>query len=92
MPLAIYSIARGLNLAWESQKNHTLGLLFTAESRGLPEDYNLWLRMLTRLSLDEIAALNYYFCKQYKEQMNGYAGFEEEMNKAIKKFNLIQTI
>ncbi len=87
MPLAIYSIARGLNLAWDSQKNHTLGLLFVAEGRGLPEDYRLWLRMLTRLSLDEIAALNYYFCKQYKDQMTGYAGFEEEMNKAFKKFH-----
>lgn len=85
IPLAVYSIARGLNLAYEYQKNHTLGLWFTAETRGLPEDYNLLLRMLSRLTLQDIAELNYHFCKQYKEEMSEYAGFAEEMEKAIKR-------
>ena len=85
MPLAIYSIARDLNIAYESQKNHSLGTWYSAESRWLPADYSLLLRMLSRLRLEEIAALNYHFCKQYKDQMLGYAGFEEEMDKAIKR-------
>jgi hypothetical protein len=86
MPVAVYSIARDLNLAYAGRKDHTLGNMFTAESRWLPEDYNLLLRMLSRLRLDEIAALNYYFCNQYKEKMEGYAGFGEEWDKAIKNF------
>lgn len=86
MPLAIYSITRDLNLAYQTQKKHELGKWFTAETRGLPQDYNLLLRMLSRLSLDDIAAINYYFCMRYKDQMAGYAGFREEMEKAIKTF------
>ncbi|HEV7782924.1 MAG TPA: M48 family metallopeptidase [Chitinophagaceae bacterium] len=86
-PLAIYSISRDLNIAYQAQKNHELGKWFSPETRGLPPDYNLLLRMLSRLSLDEIAALNYHFCKQYGEQMAGYDGFQEEMDKAIKTFN-----
>jgi len=87
IPVAIYSIARDLNLAYEGRKNHTIGNMFSAESRWFPADYNLLLRMLSRLRLEEIAALNYYFCSQYKDQMAGYDGFGEEMDKAIKNFN-----
>jgi hypothetical protein len=43
--------------------------------------------LLSRLRLEEIAALNYYFCNQYQDQMVGYAGFGEEMDKAKKRFN-----
>ena len=87
IPLAVYSIARGLNLAYETRKEHTLGQWFIAEGRGLPADYNLLLRMLSRLRLEEIAALSYYFCNNYKELMKGYAGFGEELEKALKRFN-----
>jgi hypothetical protein len=87
LPVAIYSIARDLNLVYEGRKNHSVGNMFSAESRWLPADYNLLLRLLSRLRLEEIAALNYYFCNQYKDQVVGYEGFGEEMNKAIKNFN-----
>ena len=87
IPLAVYSISRGLNKAYEAQKEHTLGQWFIAERRGLPTDYNLLLRMLSRLRLEEITALNYYFCNKYKDQMIGYSGFGEEMEKAFKRFN-----
>jgi Zn-dependent protease with chaperone function len=87
IPLAVYSIARGLNKAYEAQKDHTLGQWFISESRGLPEDYNLLLRMLSRLRLEDIAALSYHFCKKYKDEMAGYAGFDEELAKAMKRFN-----
>jgi Zn-dependent protease with chaperone function len=87
IPVVIFSIARDLNLAYEGRKNHSIGNMFSAESRWYPADYNLLLRMLTRLRLEEIAALNYYFCNQYKDQMIGYSGFGEEMDKALKRFN-----
>jgi Peptidase family M48 len=84
IPMAVYSVARCLNQVYENQKNHSVGNLLNRESRTLPENYNLLLRMLDRLRLDEIAALNYYFCQQHQSQMKGYAGFKEEMNKAVK--------
>ena len=79
IPLAIYSVARALNLIYESQKDHRAGLMTEKESRSYPADYNLLLRMIDRLKLEEIADLNYYFCKQYQLQMEGYKGFDEEM-------------
>lgn len=82
-PLAIYSVARCLNRIYEQQKNHDLGQMIDVESNTQPVAYNLLLRMLNRIKLDEIASLNYYFCNQHKELMNGYEGFEVEMNKAI---------
>ena len=84
IPYAVYSVARGLNLAYESQKNHRLGTITDKESRGYPADYNLLLRIFDRLRLDEIAAINYYFCSHYLAQMTGYEGFDEEMKKAEK--------
>ena len=81
-PFALFSIARALNNMYEGQKDHRLGAMSEGETRGYKQDYNLLLRMISRLKLDEIASLSYQFCKQYKEQMSGYAGFEEEYNKA----------
>ena len=84
-PYALFSIARALNTMYESQKDHRLGAMTEGETRGYKQDYNLLLRMISRLKLDEIAALSYQFCKQYKEQMGRYIGFEEEYNKAKKR-------
>lgn len=81
-PLAIYSVARDLNLIYTYQKDHSLGLFIESENRKYRESYNLLLRMLYRLRLNEIAALNAAFCTYYQDQMKGYDGFGEEMNKA----------
>ena len=84
--LAIYSIARDLNILFERQKNHKLGDI-EKEKRSYPSDYNLLLRMIDRLKLDEIAAINYYFCRKYESQMAGYNGFAEEKRIAKKNFS-----
>ncbi|HET9432086.1 MAG TPA: M48 family metallopeptidase [Chitinophagaceae bacterium] len=83
-PMAVYSVARCLNALYESQKNHEIGLKIGAENKAYSADYNLLLRMLSRVRLDELAALNYQFCKKYVTKMNGYTGFKEEMEKARK--------
>ncbi len=80
-PLAVYSIARGLNRIYEYQKDHQLGSKIDTESKNYPAEYNQLLRMVDQLKLDEIASVNYHFCKQYESLMKGYAGFDEEMNK-----------
>ncbi|MCX6316336.1 MAG: M48 family metallopeptidase [Bacteroidetes bacterium] len=80
--MAIYSIARDLNLLYQQQKDHTLGLSVDSENRQYPESYNLLLRMLYRIRLEEIADLAYYFCTAYSEQMKDYAAFAAEWNKA----------
>ena len=84
--LAIFSVARCLNMIYEKQQEHKLGLTIDAENKNYSKDYNLLLRMLSRLRLDEIAAINYNFCKQYKEEMKNYSGFAEEIKKA-NRFN-----
>ena len=82
IPMAVYSVSRCLNTIYEKQKRHKLGLAIDAESKNFPADYNMLLRMLGKLRLDEIAAINYNFCKQYQQQMKDYAGFAEEMDMA----------
>lgn len=82
IPLAVYSIARDMNLIYKHQKEHQLGIIIDSESRYFSEEYNTLLRMLYRLRLSEIAELNTNICSFYQEQMKNYEGFEEEMIKA----------
>jgi hypothetical protein len=84
--VAIYSVARDLNILYQRQKDHQLGDI-EKESRSYPADYNLLLRMVDRLRLEEIASINYYFCKKYEAQMAGDSRFTEEKRKAQKNFS-----
>jgi hypothetical protein len=81
-PVAVYSVTRCLNQVYDYQKNHQLGTKIDTENKAFPEEYNLLLRMLGRLRLEEIASLNYHFCKKYEPAMQGYADFDKELKKA----------
>ena len=81
-PMAVYSVSRCLNEIYEKQQAHKLGLTIDSENKHFPDDYNQLLRMLGKIRLDEIAAINYSFCKQHQQLMKDYEGFAEEMNKA----------
>jgi Zn-dependent protease with chaperone function len=81
---AIYSVARCFNQLYDKQKYHKLGLAVDTESKGYAEDYNLLLRMLSRLKLDEIVNLNYNFCRQYYVLMKDDTRFTEEIS-TVKK-------
>jgi hypothetical protein len=59
-------------------------LAIETESKSNAADYNQLLRMLSRVRLEEIADLNYFFCRKYAEQLKNYPGFEIEMNKVRK--------
>src|SRR4030095_11893765 len=60
VPVAVYPVGRCLNKIYESQKKHKLGLMIDTESKNYSTDYNLLLRMLGRLRLDEITDINYH--------------------------------
>jgi hypothetical protein len=79
---AVYSIARCMNEIYINQWDHKLGLMVDTENKGYREEYNLLLRMLNKLRLEEIAHLNYYFCSRYRSFMKGDKDFEEEGRKA----------
>jgi Zn-dependent protease with chaperone function len=79
--VSIYSIARDLNILYQRQKDHKLGDI-EKETRNYRADYNLLLRMVDRLRLDEIASINYYFCRKYESQMTDDIRFAEEKRKA----------
>lgn len=84
LPLAIYSIARDLNLIYKNQKEHKLGIITDSENKSYNEQYNLLIRMIYKLKLDEIAELNERFCSFYQEQMKDYDLFAVEFQKAKK--------
>jgi Zn-dependent protease with chaperone function len=81
--LAVYSVARCLNLLYEKQKAHKFGTAVDVENKIYPEDYNLLLRMLNRVHLDEIANINVQFCRQYETEMKDYDVFKKEWIKAV---------
>ena len=80
--MAIYSVARCLNQLYANQKNHKLGAVIDLEGKEYPAQYNLLLRMLKRLRLDEIAAINQHFCKKYAATMKDNPDFAKESTKA----------
>lgn len=86
-PYAVYAVARCLNQLYDNQKNHRLGLTVETENKAFPPDYNLLLRLLNRIRLDEIAGLNYEFCMAHRSQAQGYEGFDREMNMAQRQRN-----
>lgn len=79
---AIYSVTRCLNLLYDKQKEHQLGLTVDKEEKGYPEEYNLLLRMLDRLRLDEFANINYQFCVRHAAEMKNFPPFIQEARKA----------
>ena len=87
-PYALLSIAKVMNALFISQRDHTFGLVTDKETRGYPDEYNMVLRFIDRLRLEELAQINYYFCQQISEEMNGYSGFESEKLEATKNWNL----
>lgn len=84
-PFAMYSIARDLNKLYELQKEHRLGTWYEAESRQLPKDYNLVLRMISKIKLEEIAALAYYFCQAHRVEMAAYPAFTAELDESLQR-------
>ncbi|RYY70523.1 MAG: hypothetical protein EOO13_06315 [Chitinophagaceae bacterium] len=80
--LGIYTVARGLNRIYEVQKVHKLGSKLDLEDKKYSEDYNLLLRLLGRIRLEELANVNHQFCKKYEAYMQNYPGFDKELLKA----------
>ena len=80
---AVHGILRSLNVLYKSQKEHTIGLHTEKEARGLPEDYNLLLRMIDRLKLGELGTIAYLFGQKYQSEMSGNALFAEESKISI---------
>lgn len=78
MPYAVFSVARCLNKIYEEQKNHTLGLQIDTENKAFADDYNLLLRLLSRIRLQEAGLLSLHFCASYNEQMKPYLDFQKE--------------
>jgi hypothetical protein len=75
---AAYAVLRCLNLLYRHQKDHTLGTVTDKETRYYDKKYNLLLRMIDRLKLDEIADLSFQFAKKYNH-LSVYKEFADEM-------------
>ncbi len=78
---AVLTIARAWNDIYNYQREHKLGLKVEPEDRTYPPAYNDLLRMVSRIKLDEILALNTAFCKKYYEQMKDIPAFKAEVKR-----------
>ncbi len=86
VPYAVYAVTRALNRIYAAQRNHTLGNITEKETRGYPADYNLLLRIIDRLRLDEVAAICYNFVSLHKNEAADYPSFNKELDTAEKNF------
>jgi hypothetical protein len=78
VPYAVFSTARSLNKMYEEQKNHRLGLQVDTENNAFPDDYNLLLRLLSRIRLHELGLLILHFCATHTDMMKSYTDFQKE--------------
>lgn len=88
VPLAAWSIARCLNTLYEKTKEHQIGSSVDKEGEEWSAGYNQLLRMLSRIRLEELAQLNFQFCRRYVAQARSYPGFLEEARIAEKRARL----
>jgi Zn-dependent protease with chaperone function len=79
---ATFSVARCLNEIYNKQKDHHVGEAVEVENKLFDKDYNLLLKMLSRMRLPEIAALNYHFCKSNLVIGQTYKDFDKEWKTA----------
>lgn len=86
VPYAVFAVTRALNKLYTAQRNHTLGTITEKETKGYPADYNLLLRMIDRLRLDELGAIGYQFATQHKNEAAAYPTFAKELDIAEKNF------
>jgi Zn-dependent protease with chaperone function len=75
---AAYSVARCLNLLYEQQQRHLLGKVIDTEGPEHSVGYNLLLRLLGRIRLQELANLSFHFCRKHKEHVMDWPEFVKE--------------
>lgn len=88
VPLAAWSVARCLNVLYQKTKDHEIGSSVDKEGDEWNAGYNQLLRMLSRIRLEELAQLNFQFCRTYVAQARSYPGFLEEARLAEKRARL----
>ncbi|TAD83718.1 MAG: hypothetical protein EAY75_14510 [Bacteroidetes bacterium] len=84
--LGIFLMARCFNALYQNQQAHTLGTKIQHESPYTPENYKLLLRFIDRIKLNELASVNYFFCKQHEKTLVKYQGGTDIVKTAIAQY------
>ena len=74
-PRDIYLVAQVgklLNNIYTAQKSHILSKVTNLPSPGYPANYNLLLQFIQNLYLEDLAAISYYYLRQYQSSMDHY--------------------
>ncbi|SEW45454.1 M48 family metalloprotease [Chitinophaga arvensicola] len=86
-PYLVTQIGKILNSCYDAQQTHTLGKLTELPAPDYPANYNVLLQMIQNLYLEEYPAIAFYYLSAFHTQMNGYAAFMREYNKARQLHN-----
>jgi hypothetical protein len=68
-------VGKLLNAIYAAQKSHTLSKITDLPSPGYSPNYNLLLQFIQNLYLEDLAAISYYYLKQYQTQMDHYTPY-----------------
>jgi len=81
-PFLVTHTGKVLNSCYEAQKAHILGKLIDLPSPDFSDSYNVLLRMLQNLGLDEFPAISFYYLEAYQSKLSTYTAFTRELDKS----------
>jgi len=76
---AAFSLIKSFNKLYEHQKTHTIGQLIETENSMFAGEYNSLLRMLDRLTLNDILDINKALSAKYQPLLKDYPPYREEL-------------
>ena len=79
----VTTIGKCFNLFYENQKNHTLNNIVSLSSPLGEKNYNTLLEFIQKISLQDMAAISYYFLKQYDNKFTADKDFAAAFNQSL---------
>lgn len=80
-------IGKCFNEMYSNQKAHTLNRVVDLPSPYADKNYDVLTQFIQNISLDDMAAIGYYFLNNYKTLMAGDPGFDKALATGTKNFN-----
>ncbi len=82
-PYLVVVVGETLNKLYSHQKAHTFGTVTDRPSPYVEKDYDMLLRFLDILKLDELAGLGLHFLQRYTSSLQGNPRFEAALQQSI---------
>ena len=80
----VTQVGKLLTSIYAAQKSHILSKVTNLPSPGYPANYNLLLQFIQNLYLEDLAAISYYYLRQYQSSMDHYTPYKNAYQQSEK--------